>query len=325
MSFTELINAEPGWDLVFATQICPTIPNGIGPLFHDLLNSTDAGRRVKLWGQIVQTLPADTQARTILTGKLSHPYYVGIGNFKADVLIIGNELAFDPNRTDKLFHESVNTVFNWKAFLSRFPEFPQAVPTEAQLIQFKRDFGFCPAHPFCDGYYANETTLFGGGHTFKKYAKLCEAIFNTAPNYFYFNRENITNIEWQRAFFSRIYGMESNHVPALTLAGVAGDTLDLPLFREFINGFKVIIVPKNVLAADVICERFQVHLAGELQMRGSHTIEIYIRPGLVVIAANQLSNSAWRNEELLRVGTVTGNYLRGNITEEGFFEALSNG
>lgn len=322
IEFDALVSFD--WDARFAEDLnSRALPLDVKTLAQDLLRTTDCASRRNKWAEMGHLIGNNTG----ICSALAHPYYLGIGNPTAKVLIIGNELAFDVTRLEKLFNESVNTRFNWEMSRDLWRNLSENTPPEEELVQFKREYGFCPLHPFADSYYALESSLFAGGHAFKKYALLTEHMFAAREGAYAFTASTISRVTWRTSFFSKIYALELSHIPAQQLAGVAHaqNVLELCEFKSFLKTFKVVILPKNVLNKRL--DRFVTDLFGEthiatVTLRSHFTLRIYWASDIVILAGNQLSNSGWRNSELKSVGVAINQYLSGGITPEEFAQAI---
>ncbi len=131
---------QEGLSKAFANQI------------RSVLSGDDEQVRIEKWSQL--QIPIE---EIKILKQLASPYYIGYGNPAADLLIVGQEKAFDVvNNPELLLLESINNAFQWR-----------------KIIEGKgAELEFNPANP-----REKHRKPLKANHTWSKYAILADAFY----------------------------------------------------------------------------------------------------------------------------------------------------
>lgn len=228
---------------------------------------------------------------TPLLSQLANPFYVGFGNFNAELLIIGQEKAFDSIQDPELlFHESINNQFQW-----------------SQIIKNPSiDLIFDPRNP--RKYHVGEVKK---NHTWYKYAILVDSIFNIDTC-----KENILlkfSPSQKETLFDKAFLTEFNFLPSKRNNHQKSSS------TERIEFLKMSILPKFkriVFATGTTQEElksifpeieFKKECLGTYgkEYRKKRLISIGQSESQTIIICNQLSGSAgWTNDHIISMGQL---------------------
>ena len=196
------------------------IPQTLKSEFIKLLAESNLKTREKLWDGILQKKFSIKEL-----SKLANPFFIGYGNPKSKILILGKEKGFDIDEPCKLFlKESINNIIHWEKIKEN--------PT-VELGKFKPDF---PRKPF-------ENIL--ENHTWAKYANvITQSGVNSYLEYPKSFRE-MDNVE--DSFFSECFISEINHLPSKYSPGSPRKNSGFNERQEFLRkqiipNFDVVIV-----------------------------------------------------------------------------------
>ncbi len=165
--------------------------------FHDLVNLA-----AEKTDEFYQTNSKDTP----------NPYYIGKGNPKAKILIIGKELAIDPkSKPNEFKNESVENPLQWKKIIEG------------------EESSFNPHLPYKEGFLPPTS-----GSTWRQYQRLCDLILPAM------------RVNSKSYFFHNFFITEANTTPSKYSPGRGKLDLDrrIEFFKNnsFFQNFKVVIV-----------------------------------------------------------------------------------
>lgn len=235
--------------------------------------------------------------------KLANPYYIGYGNPESEVLILGQEKAFNAkSNSNLLFHESINNLFQWRWIIKE-----ELKPNEESSLTFD------PRFP--KAYFNKE---FKKSHTWYKYSMLVAKIIGEE------NYENLMNSEASLAssLFHHCFISEINFIPSKSNKQVKLlDVRQKMLSHGFYKKFKYVFVAagnllgekeeeiiKNIFEADKITPP-NGKLLGNYGKGKERRVNIYKSPNQIICTCNQLSGSAgWKNDHIKSMGVLIKNW-----------------
>lgn len=222
--------------------------------------------------------------------KVANPYYIGFGNPDADLLIVGQEKAFNAfNNPELMLYESINNSFQW-----------------AKIIENNGDVSevnFDPRNP-----RKHHSSKFKGNHTWSKYSILIDAFYGINSCH-----ENMKK-DWAQnsgdTLFDKAFTTELNVTPAASNSG-----LDLTEKREqllsnpFFKNFKVVVFaigsPSNKEVVKKIFSeaKFENYDLGNYGTNKKREVAISKNTSQIIVICNQLiGSSGWKNEHIVALG-----------------------
>ncbi len=225
--------------------------------------------------------------------KVANPYYIGFGNPEADLLIVGQEKAFNAfNNPELMLYESINNAFQW----SKIIENPDT-----------DDINFDPRNH--RKYHKKRRS---GNHTWTKYSILADAYYGINSCH-----QNMTK-DWSKdtgdTLFDKAFITELNVTPAVSNTGLyLTEERKTLLQNPFFKNFKVVVFAvgnpeKDKKAQKIVSEildrnEFKVDPIGKYGNDKERNIAILKNEKQVVIICNQLSGSSgWKNDHIVVLG-----------------------
>ncbi|NMM50752.1 hypothetical protein [Marinigracilibium pacificum] len=215
---------------------------------------------------------------------ISNPLFIGYGNPNSDLLIIGKEKAFNPEKNPELLlHESINNLTQWKNIIS----------TGVNIGEFD------PRNPRI---YHNKGL--SSGHTWRLYSKIISSYsgdFNT-------HSELLNSTDINDSMFNNCFITELNYKPSKKTLKSAGNLeYRKALFQtDFFKSFKkVLFTAKAYVGKKTIEEYFNCKYSRSIQLQGNtkrHQGDIYTREDseFKLLSINQLSGSNYWEDETLK-------------------------
>lgn len=207
---------------------------------------------------------------------LPNPYYIGFGNPEADILILGKEQAYNQEHYTQLFFESINNPTEWFEKVENKICFNTKVykENEQNYVNCFRPYMWRPKQT---------------GHTWNKYAKLLEKIYNTKFE--------------GSSFLEKSFISEVNHIPRETSENREyehQERIQEILKHPYYKSFKVIILAcGNYLTNKKIEEIFEVEKQRNYSLPRQRCI-VYEGENRLLLNTRQLSMDT-SNEYLLRL------------------------
>ncbi|MEZ5198465.1 MAG: hypothetical protein R2764_19390 [Bacteroidales bacterium] len=238
--------------------------------FVKLLNENDRVERKKIW---------NSNFASFSFNEISNPYFLGTGNPKSEILIIGKELGFDKENNCQFYNEVVQNSFDWKELLQ---EKNIVVP----------DY-YNPRKPY-NGHYLGLPS----GHTWRKYNMVVSMIINKTCNL-------------DNSFFNYCFLTEFNILPSKYSNGKHKLSEERKEFlkHDFFKSFKYIILTYKAYDKDnpYLTEKiFDVNFIKHNHF-GKQAYFFYknAEEKRTVILTNQLSGMAgWTDDELQQLSNL---------------------
>jgi hypothetical protein len=227
-----------------------------------------------------------------------NPYYIGMGNPKSKILIIGKELSIDTNkgknetqidygsRLKTLQNESINNPYLWK----------QKLKSDEDIKPFD------PSYP-----YGGHTDPDNGGKTWNRYQKLCISLSESLM------------VSKEKNFHRNFFYTELNIIPAKISKGIKKQLLvdRLTFFKKnpFFLNFEIIILAfGDYLSKNEIEEKSKIEDLFKVKHKKSlseprRKLEIYTNNdnNKLVINTRQLSNGV-ADDYLEKIGNIINLY-----------------
>ncbi|MCC5919214.1 MAG: hypothetical protein LAT68_00535 [Cyclobacteriaceae bacterium] len=224
--------------------------------------------------------------------KVANPYYIGFGNPDSDLLIIGQEKAFNAFANPELMlFESINNSFQWSKIIKN-AEF---------------DIKFDPRNP---REYHKEGRK--GNHTWSKYSILADAFYDINSCH------DSTTRKWNKnmvnTLFDKAFTTEINVTPAVSNSGLKlinqrKKLLNHPFFRDFKMVVFAIGNPEEGKNAQMKVSEiynginFEVVSIGKYGKDKDRNVAIASFENQFIVICNQLSGSSgWKNEHIVALG-----------------------
>jgi|3_EtaG_2_1085321.scaffolds.fasta_scaffold25819_2 hypothetical protein len=226
--------------------------------------------------------------------KVSNPYYIGFGNPEADLLIVGQEKAFNAfNNPELMLYESINNSFQWSKITSNKGDVSE--------------INFDPRNPrkHHDGGRS-------GNHTWSKYSILADAFYSI--NSCQANMKNHWNQSNGDTLFDKVFITELNVTPAASNSGIhltkqRNELLSHPFFKDFKVVLFAIGNPEAGKKAQKEVSKlfnginFKVASIGKYGKDKNRNIATTTFENQVIVICNQLSGSSgWRNDHIVALG-----------------------
>ncbi|HET8858936.1 hypothetical protein [Marivirga sp.] len=225
--------------------------------------------------------------------KVANPYYIGFGNPEADLLIVGQEKAFNAfNNPELMLYESINNSFQWSKIINN-----------GDLSEINFD----PRNP-----RKLHDEGRSGNHTWSKYSILTDAFYGISSCHE--NMKKHWNQNSRDTLFDKAFTTELNVTPAVSNSGLyLSKEREQLLSNPFFKDFKVVVFAigspeKGKKAQKVVSEiyegiDFEVVSIGKYGKERDRYIAIATFENQVIVICNQLSGSSgWRNEHIVALG-----------------------
>ncbi|WMN12808.1 hypothetical protein QYS49_34695 [Marivirga salinae] len=222
--------------------------------------------------------------------KVANPYYIGFGNPEADLLIMGQEKAFNAFAHPKLMlYESINNSFQWSKIIENNGDLSE--------------INFDPRNP-----RKHHDKGRSGNHTWSKYSILTDAFYGI--NSCHENMKKHWNQNTGDTLFDKAFTTELNVTPAVSNSGLhlideRKEFLSNPFFKKF----KVVVFaignPSNEevvkkIFSEAIFENYNLGSYGTDKKR---EVSISKNTSQIIVICNQLSGSSgWKNEHIVALG-----------------------
>lgn len=224
--------------------------------------------------------------------KVANPYFIGFGNPEAELLIVGQEKAFNAfTHPQLMLYESINNSFQWAKIKNNKED---------------SDINFDPRNP-----RKHHKRKLKGNHTWTKYSILTDAFYGINSCH-----ENIKK-DWSQnrgeSLFDKVFITELNVTPAVNHSGLKlteerKELLSDPFFRYF----KVVVFAIGNPLDDSVRNNVRNIFAGiefdddSLGSYGkdkSRAIAVSKNTSQKIVICNQLSGSSgWKNEHIISLG-----------------------
>lgn len=226
--------------------------------------------------------------------KVANPYYIGFGNPNADLLIIGQEKAFNAfEEPDLMLYESINNQFQWGKIIN------EAATNEIT---------FDPRNP-----RRNHLEGRKGNHTWTKYSILADEYFNLnscKQNMMKDFKDNQGPTLFDVAFLT-----EFNVTPATTHSSLTlTEERKQVLTHSFFKQFKIVVFaignPQDKGIQEGVKKIFQVSTfeiksVGQYGSNKDRLVAIGHNGSQTILICNQLSGSSgWKNEHIIKIGEL---------------------
>ncbi|WP_296618486.1 hypothetical protein [Marivirga sp.] len=225
--------------------------------------------------------------------KVANPYYIGFGNPEADLLIVGQEKAFNAfNNPELMLYESINNTFQWSKLAQN--------PDTDEIL-------FDPRNP--RKYHDKKLK---GNHTWSKYSILADAFYGINSCH-----ENIKK-DWDKnlgeTLFDKAFITELNVTPAANNSGIyLTDERKKLLQNPFFKKFKAVVFaignPDDGEKAQRIVSEifegtiFELDTIGKYGKDKERRIAFSSKENQVYAICNQLSGSSgWKNDHIVALG-----------------------
>lgn len=226
--------------------------------------------------------------------KVANPYYIGFGNPEADLLIVGQEKAFNAfNNPELILYESINNSFQWSKIIENNGDVSE--------------INFDPRNP-----RKLHDEGRSGNHTWSKYSILTDAFYGI--NSCHENMKKHWNQNSGDTLFDKAFTTELNVTPAVSNSG-----LDLTeerkelLSNPFFKNFKVVVFAignpeegkKAQMKVSELFEgkKFEIESIGKYGKGKNRNIATATIENQVIVICNQLSGSSgWKNEHIVALG-----------------------
>lgn len=220
---------------------------------------------------------------------LANPYFIGFGNPKADILILGKEKGFDVfNGTDLLIKESINNTLHWK-LLENYT---------GDNSSFANENGFNPRFPR----YYNYGKL-PARHTWSLYAEIVAQLkgLQISSKELFQEEKDV-----EKSLFNYCFISEINHIPSkYSNGGKLVNERKTFLKQGFYKKFSYVIIGAKSYLKDreLIKNIFKVDFIDDVPLGRNKARELrgdfYKSKRQKIIVVDQLSGAAgWPNEAL---------------------------
>lgn len=215
-----------------------------------------------------------------------NPYYIGYGNPKSKILILGKEKAFDYEKQQgQLYYESIANPDDWKRIVENNIS-DINVKYDNSTTKYKNAL-----HPYDD-----EKPK--GGQTWSKYQKLVNAISNS-------NNPEIIN-----SFFLKSFITEVNFRPSKKSKRPKefGQRLDF-LKHSFYKSFPITILAcADYLSKSEIEEIFDVKFSSDSLSANNKRLIVYTGNNRILLNTRQLSINV-EDDYIIQLADLTKKYL----------------
>ncbi|HET8860737.1 hypothetical protein [Marivirga sp.] len=222
--------------------------------------------------------------------KVANPYYIGFGNPEADLLIVGQEKAFNAfNNPELMLYESINNSFQWSKIIENNGDVSE--------------INFDPRNP-----RIHHTDKQKGNHTWSKYSILVDAFYGI--NSCHENMKKDWNQNSGDTLFDKAFTTELNVTPATSNSGLhLTSEREKLLSNSFFKNFKVVVFAigspsnKEVVKKIFSDAKFENHDLGSYGTNKKREVAISKNTSQIIVICNQLSGSSgWRNEHIVALG-----------------------
>lgn len=269
------------------------IPSSLKNEIIHLLSLNDEIKRYNYWEKITQKIKDKT-----LINSLANPYYVGFGNPESEILILGQEKAFDSISSPELcFLESINNNFYWNKIINESynpklfdPRFPRAYH-DSQKMKLS--------------------------HTWSLYSKVLSP---------FYSKDSLESFKetrvLEKSFFNDCFISEINAIPSKTnKKNKITKQRKQFLSNSFFRTFKYVVLAaqtslsskphedvREIFEAELICENYVIGNYGKNNSK-EKKINIYKSNSQTIITCHQLSGLAgWKNDALEKFKYIFENY-----------------
>ncbi|MGM0579759.1 MAG: hypothetical protein ACQETL_03710 [Bacteroidota bacterium] len=222
--------------------------------------------------------------------KVANPYYIGFGNPDADLLIVGQEKAFNAfNNPELMLYESINNSFQWSKIIENNGDVSE--------------INFDPRNPI-----KHHDKGRSGNHTWSKYSILTDAFYGI--NSCHENMKKYWNQNTGDTLFDKAFTTELNVTPAASNSGLnltkeREELLSNPFFKKFKVVVFAIGSPSNKEVVKKIFSeaKFENHDLGSYGTNKKREVAISKNTSQIIVICNQLSGSSgWKNEHIVALG-----------------------